>query len=297
MSVCIAVLCNSRKDIVTVSDYKVGFGDFSADNLASKRHHGVWAGSHVLFAGNDIEHVLPILDRAAQILHSQNEITLLKLKRRLESAKSKKAVPGPVNSTLASYIEVVYAIDQAYGERLQGEITKKVLRKRGFDVNTFRDTGKEKYTPTAYLALLNRIDQIKISLKFIVCGFDKDGDGHIYSVDGESSPKCYDPIGMWAIGSGAHAALSSLAFHGNQAALNVWTSTERAAYFAIAAKFMAESSSEVGVGATDVYINQEGGKMLRIPVRDIVIIRKLWEEQGAPRVPENLDEIMKGHIK
>jgi len=294
VSVCIAVLCNSYKTIVSVSDYKVGFGDFSADNLAQKRHQ-IWAGSQVLFAGNDVEHAMPILERANHILETQTEDLLLKLKRERESKGPEGILDG--HHELPSYIDVVDAIDKAYGERLQSEITKKVLRKRGFDVNTFRETGKQKCTPSAYLALLSRIDQIKISLKFIVLGFTENGEGHIYSVDGESSPKCYDSIGMWAIGSGAHAALSSLAFHVNRVSLNVYSSIEKATYFAMAAKFMAESSSEVGTGATDVYINQKEGKVLHVSTSSIAIIRDLWERQGAPRVPENLDKVMKDHIQ
>lgn len=38
VSVCIALLCNERKTIVRVSDYKVNFGEFAADNMAAKGH-------------------------------------------------------------------------------------------------------------------------------------------------------------------------------------------------------------------------------------------------------------------
>jgi 20S proteasome alpha/beta subunit len=112
--------------------------------------------------------------------------------------------------------------------------------------------GKRKCAASLYQTLCNRIEKVNISLTFLVCGFDDEGSGHIYSVDGKDAPKCHDSVGMWAIGSGAHAALSSLAFHLNKAQLNLTTSVEKATYLAIAAKFMAESSSEVGKEATNV---------------------------------------------
>jgi hypothetical protein len=254
-----------------VSDWKVNFGDFAADNVAVKETI-LFPNYQVLFAGNDTEHAAPIIQRASEILFSSMSVR-----------------PSPV--------DVANAADQAYGERLQIEITNRVLRKHGFDADSFRETGKRKCTASVYQALCGRIAQVNISLKLLVCGFDKDGIGHIYCVDGKSAPKCYDNIGMWAIGSGAHAALSSLAFHADKVDLNRTTSVGKATYLAIAAKFMAESSSEVGKGATNILIGEKGNVMkLCVPTPRLEKIRALWEREGAPRIPENIEAEMKSHI-
>ncbi len=295
MSVCIAVLCNNSKNLVTVSDFKVGFGDFAADNLAIKETliDVEWVA---LFAGNDIEHAQPIVIRAREIVRTSFLQSFLDKKKKLELSlpeDAKKAVENTLGHEYPSPEDVANAVDQAYSERLHSEIEKKVLRKRGFDTKTFLDMGKQKCTPAAYLSLCSRIDQIKISLKFLVCGFGSNGDGHIYLVDGESAPKCYDPIGMWAIGTGAHAALSSLAFHAEKGALSIFSPAGRAVYFATAAKFMAESSAEVGKGTTTVSTKEKGKEWVYVPFPRVEKIRALWEKQGAPQVPNNLDEEMK----
>ena len=275
VSVCIAVLCNRYKSFVIVSDYKASFGDFASDNMASKQSI-LFKGYSILFAGNDVDHAVPIIERAEEILFSS-----------LESA-TKKKMPTPT--------VVAGAVDQAYAERIHSEINTRILRKRGFDVESFRETGKRKCTASAYLALCSRIDHVNISLNFLVVGFAEGGDAHIYCVDGRSAPKCYDSIGMWAIGSGANAALSTLAFYADKSKLNPFVSTETATYLAIVAKFMAESSNEVGREATDVHIHHHGQSPLYVPYKRLMMIRELWEKEGAPRIPSNIDAEMKTHI-
>ncbi len=258
MTVCVAVLFDKRKGIVQVSDHKVSFGAaFSADNRALK-DVPFFADYVALVAGDDVEHASPILKRAAAILFSRE----------------------PYDYSIAA---VASAVDEAFGERIQQEISSKVLRKRGFTVETFADKGRQKCTPSAYLALCSRIDQVRLSLKFLICGFD-DNQGHIWCVDGESAPKCYDDVGMWAIGSGAPAALSSLAFHSNRLDFGPFSDDAEAAYFAVASKFMAETSELVGE-ATFCVVRKKGEKPNYLDVQDI---RNIWEEEGRPRCPSNL---------
>lgn len=222
-----------------------------------------------LIAGDDTEHVTPILERAQQLIYA--------------------------GTTVKSPGDVADSVDQAFSERLKKEIEARILRKRGFTVESFLEKGKQKCTPSAYLALLNRIDQVSISLKFLICGFDEKGIGHIWGVDGKSAPANYDSVGMWAIGSGAHAALSSLAFHANQANLTIHKSKEEAVYFALAAKFMAESSDQVGKVGTFVSVIEasEAKPLEYMTFASLAKARSLWESQGAPRVPKDVVEFMK----
>jgi len=270
VTVCIAVLNSNGKSIVQVSDHKVSFGtEFSADYSAMK--DVPFFGEYcALIAGDDVEHATPILKRAKEILCAK-----------------------PLD---VSPITVANAVDDAYGERLRQEISSKVLRKRGFTVESFLEKGKHKCTPSVYLNLCNRIDQVKLSLKFLVCGFDDKGQGHIFTVDGESAPKCYDDIGMWAIGDGAPAALSSLAFHKNNLDFEIGGTEEEAVYFALAAKFMAESSGSVG-NATFISVHNPASPVKYINLLDVQMMRKMWEDEGCPRCPKNLGARVKGVVK
>jgi hypothetical protein len=192
--------------------------------------------------------------------------------------------------------EVANAVDQAYGERLQQEINNKVLRKRGFTVESFLEKGKQKCTPSAYLSLCNRIDQVRFSLRFLICGFDAKKEGHIFSVDGDGTPKCYDDIGMWAIGTGASAALSSLAFHKNNLDFGLSSTEEEIVYFALAAKFMAESAGSVGK-ATFISVHRPGSELRYISYTDRLLVEKIWKVEGRPRCPDKLADRVKGIVK
>jgi len=260
MSVCIAVLCEERRRLVTVTDTKVNFGVFSADTVAMK-DVPIYRRCTALIAGNDTEHANSILDRATQLLYSDG----------------KPKSPS----------EVADIVDQALAERVNREIETKILRKRGFTVETFLEKGKQKCTPSAYLSLCNRIDQISLSLRFLICGFDAKGLGHIYSVDGKTAPANYDSIGFWAIGSGAQAALSSL--------VSAYMSKEEGVYFALTAKFMAESSDEVGKkGALVTTFDASAEHKLEyVDLEGQDKIRSLWGEYGAPRVPKGVANFVK----
>ncbi|HET9743551.1 MAG TPA: hypothetical protein VFQ00_12435 [Terriglobales bacterium] len=264
MSVCIALLCNNRRTIVTVTDRKVSFGNFSADGLVLK-DIPFRQRTSVLVAGDDMEHEIPILDRAKELLGDAYK-------------------PPAV---------VADALDEAFRERVHRQIENSVLGKRGFTVPSFLDKGKQKCTSSAYLSLCSRIDQVSIKLKFLVCGFDAKDIGHLYLVDGENAPANYDSVGMWAIGSGAHAALSSLMYFAEKSSITVFSPAEVATYFGIVAKFMAESQDQVGKEIPFVCVVDSGQKPRYIAYERFDEIKKYWEDHGAPRVPPNLEAFMK----
>ena len=128
MSIGLSLLSDNGKKVINITDQKVNFGGFAADNLALK-DLPLYKDIYALFAGNDVAHVEPILDRAREILLS--------------------------SKSLPSVRDAAYALDQAYGERLHDEIYRRVLRKRGFDVASFREKGKQKCTPSAYLSKMD----------------------------------------------------------------------------------------------------------------------------------------------
>ena len=226
MTVCIAAMCENSKTLVLVSDRKISFGTFSGENMAvkAKALYGPWVG---MYSGNDVSHAMPVLSTAGDLLDEYHK---------------KNGAPGP--ST------VVNLLQEAYWRRLKHQIETQVLRRHGFTVETFRQEGKNSCTESVYAKLTERIATTSLGqLTFLVAGFDDyaDGsDGHLWTVGEDDAPQCYDGIGMWAIGSGQSAALSSLAFHVDKGQLSPpYSSLSDTLYCVCAAKFMAESASEV----------------------------------------------------
>ena len=272
VTTCVAVICNGGKTVVTVTDLKVDFGNFSADRVATK-NIPLGNNNTVLYAGNDVDHAENVINRTWALIDKVN------------TAK-KRLTPELIADLL----------DAAYADELRREIEAKVLRKRGFDAKTFEDRGKQKCTPSAYLSLCNRIDQVSLSLEFLFCGFNSDGEAQLYKVDGNSAPKNYRPIGMWAIGSGAHAAMSWLAFHANRGNFRRYDSVEQAVYFALTAKFMAEASGEAGSETFTIILEHEKPPRWVGPT-EAQEIKKLWNKFGIPRTPKDLKTKIAGKIR
>src|SRR5713226_4635378 len=145
MSICVAVVCNKRRSIVCVSDGKADFGDFSADGIALKLTP-FSPDCIVLFAGNDVEYAPTILD----------------------DAKKKCYSGDPKNPKFCGPELAALYIHTAYLELVQKQIENKVLRKHGFTLESFRETGKESLTPEVFSSFHQRIEQVRISLQFMV---------------------------------------------------------------------------------------------------------------------------------
>src|SRR5260370_26348804 len=99
---------------------------------------------------------------------------------------------------------------------------------------------------------------------------------------------------MWAIGTGAHAALSSLAFHKHRLELGGAITEEEAVYFGLGAKFMAESSSDVGEAT---FVTMHTMNTIKYLSERPESIREMWEAEGRPRCPDNLEVRLDGILK
>lgn len=265
VTVCIAAMCESGRKIVAASDQMVTFGDFSADGVALKSDpiHRDW---HVLFAGDDIGHVRPILSQVKYVLHTAYK-------------NRQTRVDG----------EVRFVLEMAYQDRLNAEIEARVLKRNGFTAKTFARNGVKLLTAERYHHLCARIDKVDLGCVFLVAGFDPQGDGHIFSLDGGRLAKSRDEVGFWAIGSGAHPAVSSLAFHAHYHDFNQHSDLATCVYHVLEAKFMAQSNGFVGEKTfLAVFEFKQWNKYL-LPF-DIEKIRKRWKQSGAPRVPRGAKE-------
>ena len=254
VTLCAAILSDSFSKITTITDLKVGLGSFAADfgSLKSTRFYRDWA---VMYAGEDVESVPFILDYARTIVMAS------------------KKPPTPH--------DLARAIDQAYARRVQEIVETKVLRRFGYTSDSFRRMGKKQLTASVYNLLCSRIADIKLRIKFLITGFDEHKKGHILVAGNDEPPVDYTSLGFFAIGSGAPAALSSLLFHKSRARISSQMPDGLALYFLCEAKFMAESG-DVGEATFVMILDSQSEPKC---VTDPDAIRKIWEEEGAPRVP------------
>lgn len=273
MSVCIVMQAEGGKHgerLVCVTDNRVAFGDFSGEHLALKAEV-LFPGWGVLFAGNDVEHAPPIIRSAEKKI-----LVVYKRKRDLE--------PEDVSD----------ALSDAYSEHLQTQIESKILRKHRFDGESFLNAGKIKCTPEVYAKVWDRVDRERLSLTFIVYGFDRHKKGCIWVVDGENAPVSYDSIGFWSIGKRAPAALSTIAFHKSRDRA-LAASLENTVYVALTAKFMAQAASDVGPSTFAAVLSapSDPTSCIILTQEEIARVRTLWEKSGIPHIKKYVSEFVK----
>lgn len=221
----------------------------------------------MLFAGNDAQYAGLILESA---------------KDSLEPNSHPRAVAD--------------AIDTAYHEQLTELIERRVLKRFEFDGESFRKTGRRLCSDTQYARICERINKVELSLRFLVCGFDENGTGHLYTAGGKQSVEEYDHIGLWAIGEGDVAALSTLSFHiSHQHISPPHSKVNETLAVALAAKFMAESENSVGKG-TIVVVFEKDKKPQVIYESGTSRIREQWLKTGAPRMSSEMLDSVRTHL-
>jgi hypothetical protein len=262
VTVCLAVICNKSKSIICVSDEKVDYGEFAADSAAQKTQH-FDRDCMVLYAGNDAEYAPLIIDAARDRFH--------------EDKRSRNP-----------HIAARY-IHEAYCECLQNQIESRVLKRYGFTLSSFQKNGKRLLTPEVFAVLFQKIEQIRLSLQFLICGFkqhQKRYEAQILSVNGLTPPVSHEAVGMWAIGSGTSLALSSLSFAADKRGLGRRSPLALGLYSALAAKFMAESNSQVG--RTTWFIVLSPNRLRSMNDNYIKQVKTAWEKHGTPKIPKEI---------
>ena len=226
----------------------------------------------VMFAGDDIEHLQPILQRTRELLV-----------RKIESKTPQ---------------QVAAKLQQAFEERLEEQIRVKVLARHKMTTRQFWESGRKRLTASVFNQLAARIDTVRISLKFLVCGMDSNRKGHILVVSGtEDAPLSYDKIGFWAIGDGHSSAIASLSFSNLRfPRISGSLSLGECVYQVCAAKFMSESVGTVGKDTFFAVYGPNDGQVRFLSLPDQQRIRDAWTMEGAPRLPEKVAEAIPGML-
>jgi 20S proteasome alpha/beta subunit len=261
VTVCIAAIADKRKHIALVSDSKVAFGEFSADR-AVRKNVPLLGEYVVLCAGNDAARADTIYNRVRKQLVDKS--------------------PEP------SVDEIAEALFMECKRERDRIVEGKILSKHGYDTTTFREKGKQLCTAAVFFDIHSAMAQISLSLDFIIAGFDEKGEPHLRFTNCETPPEDYDSLGFYAIGSGAHAALSSMTHAVEHLIFSRYRDTGTVLYHAMAAKFMAESARDVGKDTFAVVIgHNESPKFISVFDGD-EYVRERWKSEGAPRVPNGI---------
>ncbi len=261
VTVCIAAFSEPENKIALVSDSKVAFNEFSADGAVQK--NVPLLGEYVVMvAGNDAARAPAIYNR---------------VRKRVTSA----------DAEIDEVAEVLFEECQRERDRIT---EAKVLSKHGYDAKTFRDKGKNLCTASVFFDIHSAMTQVSVSLDFLLVGFDEDGQPHIRFVNYETPPEDYDALGFYAIGTGAHAALSSLAHAVENLSLARHLPIEEIFYYTMAAKFMSESARDVGKDTFAVVVRHNERPLFPTVFGGHDYLREQWKLNGAPRMPHGIRE-------
>jgi 20S proteasome alpha/beta subunit len=255
VTVCIAALAEGGKKIVMASDSKAAFGDFSADRGVIKN---IPIGHYyaILIAGNDVGYAMPTIQRIKKVMP--------------------KDITDP--DSIAMLVHEQLVITRKH------KIEARLLSKLGFTVDSFMKTGKDLLTESVYYDLISEIRREELSLTFLLAGFDSAKRGHLRIVTSDDSPQDFDMLNFAAIGSGAQTALASLSFAKDHCGLYHISDMAHVTYHVLAAKFMAESATDVGRQTFFVCTGPDGECHFLNPFAGgVEPIRRIWEESGAPK--------------
>jgi 20S proteasome alpha/beta subunit len=253
VTVCIAAITR-EKLIVTASDTMVSYplSSLDASTVKAEEFHEDWLA---LIAADDLTQCIPIMERARENFADK-----------------------PNNFRVARA-----CFKRAYRQHLDERMTDNVLAKFCTNMKQFRERGKILFTDTLYNQLASEIREIKGDCDFLICGFDAQGTPHLFSVTDPGKDEIYDKPGFAAIGSGLYAANGMLYQLGQTVDLNVYQTI----FNVCAAKFTAERVSGVGKD-TFLFVKKQGCRAFSRATWLLPTIRKVWEEQGQPRVPEGI---------
>jgi hypothetical protein len=251
MTIGIAAIAK-RSYIVTASDRALS-AEIVSDNCIFKAEplHKEWSA---MLSGGDITDVVPIMENARE--------RFSKLENTLDSA---------MNSLTGSF-----------SERLSKKAESKALGRYSITMQEFLKKGKSYFNSSEYSAIIQEIKYERLDCTFLASGFDVFGKPHIFKVVEPGVAESYDKPGFWAIGSGETAARTLLLYLGQ----NEESSLEETIYNVCAAKFFSERAAGVGK-ETWFFIKESGSDGLVSPMFFLDEIRKGWENEGKPRIPQN----------
>ena len=235
MTVCVAALADHRKAIVLAADKMVGLGAIESEADIQKilaLRKDWW----VMLAADDISPAFDIVDHA---------------RKRLKNARA------------LGIDDVMDAVVKSYQEKRLKQAEAIYLAPRGWKLSEFNSRRVGDVIPQNLRAELDfQMHAHRLSLSLLVAGFDRNGQGHIFSVydyDNRGDARRHDIPGYHAIGSGSQAAIYMMAYRDVSPVMPV----RRMIFHVIEGKYFGELASGVGE-RTDLYIIRPGKPRIKI---------------------------------
>lgn len=252
MTLCVAAVCDSGDSIACVYDAQLSLHHTSGEVLRkAARVNERWA---MLFAGDEISKVAKIIERVKESLRGANDL---------------------------GYDEMYRFVAETYRGALREKIEAVVLAHLGMSHAEFKDRGYERLGPQIFAECVFKAEQVRVGAEFLVCGFDDRQMPHVFGITEGGEDLNFQRSGLGAIGSGGIVAQHMLLFHKYSRA---WTANV-AVYHLCAAKFMAERA-QLGRKTHASLLRARDEWLTEIDTKQI---RTLWEQEGYPRPPKDLE--------
>jgi hypothetical protein len=256
MSIGIASVCDGGKYIAFVTDQMVSAPTTTIDHAVVKADF-IGPTCLALWAGDDITSVPPIIRQAN----------------------------GHIPTDAKTYHEMVdvsfvaQALATAYEHERRERARATVLSVYDLDVPRFLAKGKSLFGESDFSLLQQKLEQVQLGVTFLVCGFIQ-SDIALFTV-GDGGVLHFNKPGWWAIGSGDHQAISSIAFRGH----NTTKPLAEALYTLCEAKFRAEAATGVGRTTSVGVLSRETMGPLLVSNDHVAQVREAWEREGKPPIP------------
>jgi len=168
---------------------------------------------------------------------------------------------------------------EAYRHQQTMGIESTILSKYDMTLKQFKESGSRVFTDKVYEHLIEGMEEYDLGAQFLFAGFDPRCAPHIFTLTHPGKVQFFDRTGYWAVGSGKHAAISHLAGYPYRR----HATFAECIYQTIAAKFAAESATDVGRD-TDVSVRfRDLSPTLDLPEDLVEYVRGLYER--IERVP------------
>jgi 20S proteasome alpha/beta subunit len=259
MTVCVAALTDDRKTVVLVADKAITYGGYFRPAVQAE--------------SGGIQKMLSIGDSTWKALMSGNATATELIIRR---AGLRLAAQPDLAGSLDSMMETVKT---AYQEARDQGVDDEVLRPRLLtkELLIARPSTLVPLDSQHFGDVAKRVADFRMGCDLLVCGFDAQGTGHIFSVHDPGVVNSHELEGYYAIGIGAESAISRLAWHYAEPS----DSLDFGLYQTLAAKLCAQSIQGVGWGS-DMWVMLPD-RTEKVPAHIVDLVRDVFYR--ANRLP------------
>lgn len=260
MTLCIAALADNRQTIIMAADRLISVRFIESELETSKImpiHENWWA----LIAANALPNVFPIID------------------------KMKDRWP----QTAVDVEVVAQLVTASYQEERRTRAEAVYLLPRGLTTETFLANGRQWLPEITFRELDSLLSGYDLGVELLICGFDRGGAGHIFTVNNPGIRERRDIPGFHAIGSGFYGAQYMMYYR----ELSFLTPSDEWLYYIYEAKAFGEQAGAVG-NETEILVAKAGQVAYRIDKDGFqATLDRLWSQMA----PKWLDGRQKRSLK